>query len=82
MDPCVCGRGAWTRDAGTAELALSVGCSWRVQFLVVRLESRVPGPAIIFRTVIWDIVILRIFLAWRKFRIDVVRVHQIRTHDH
>lgn len=72
-------------EAGTAVLALWVaGSLWSsgVQVLVVMLETGLPGPAVIFRTVVWDVIILRIFFAWRKFRIDVVRVHQIRAHDH
>lgn len=82
---------AGTLEAGAAVLALGVAGSlwrwrrrrrWRVQVLVVMLETGLPGPAVIFRTVVWDVIILRIFFAWRKFRIDVVRVHQIRAHDH
>lgn len=66
-----------------AERAVGEGGSWhREQLLVVMLVAGLPGPAVIFRTVVWDVIILRIFLAWRKFRIDVVRVHQIRAHDH
>lgn len=69
-------------DAGAVILALLVVCPRRVQLLVVMLVAAVPGAAVIFGTVLGDVVILRIFLARRKFRIDVVRVHQIRAHDH
>lgn len=81
----VASRIARPLETGAAILALRVARArrrWWVQLLVVMLESRFPGPAVIFRTVFRDVAILRIFFAWRKFRIDVVRVHQIRAHDH
>lgn len=86
MAPLMSWGVAGTLEAGTAVLALGVAGSlwrrWRVQFLVMMLKTGLPSPAVIFRTVVWDVIILRIFFAWRKFRIDVVRVHQIRAHDH